>query len=136
MISPLLNEGTEIAYAAIRWEFKNNKNAAETVKKICNVSGQSVFTDHKVQNCFSKFHSALGEEPRPGCSSVLDQDDLRICTWPKLIPIYNISLLEKNRKNKHENLRKCPEIIRETMCITKIIQGYILYDSCRKKYLI
>ena len=30
----------------ILWKFKNNKNATETIKKICSVYGQGVITDH------------------------------------------------------------------------------------------
>ena len=62
------------------WEFKNNKNATETAKKICSVYGQGVITDRQVRNWFSKFRSgdtSLRDEPRPGRSSDLDQDALR-----------------------------------------------------------
>ena len=62
------------------WEFMNNKNATETAKKINSVYDQDVITDHQVCNWFSKFHSGnklLRDEPRPGCSSDIDQDALR-----------------------------------------------------------
>ena len=62
------------------WEFKNNKNAIESAKKICSVYGQSAITDHQVWNWFSKIHSgdmSLSGESRPGCSSDLNQYALR-----------------------------------------------------------
>ena len=62
------------------WEFKNNKNAAETAKKISSVYGQSVIPDHQVQNWFLKIHSgdtSLTDESRPGHLSDLNQEALR-----------------------------------------------------------
>ena len=62
------------------WEFKNNKNATETAKKICSIYGQCVITDCQEQNWFSKFHSGnmlLRNEPRLGYSSDSDQDASR-----------------------------------------------------------
>ena len=62
------------------WEFKNNKITRETAKKIFIVYGSGVITDHKIQNWFSKSHFDnmwLRDEPRPGCSSDLNQDPLR-----------------------------------------------------------
>ena len=50
-------------------EFKNNKNATESAKKICSVYGQGVITECQVWNYFSKFPSgdtSLKDEPRPG----------------------------------------------------------------------
>ena len=35
------------------WEFKNNKNAIETAKKISCVHGQGVIIEHQVCNRFS-----------------------------------------------------------------------------------
>ena len=67
----------------ILWEFKNNKNAIETAKKICSVCARKVITDCQVQNWFSKFHSgdtSLRHDPRPGRSSHLDPDALRKVT--------------------------------------------------------
>ena len=62
------------------WEFKNNKNAIEIVKKILSVYGQGVITDHQVWKWFSKFCSSdmsLRDEPRIECSSDLNQNALR-----------------------------------------------------------
>ena len=62
------------------WEFKNNKNTTETVKKSCNFYGQGVITDYKVQNWFLKFLSSnksLRDGHRLECPSDLDQDALR-----------------------------------------------------------
>ena len=61
------------------WELMNNKSATKTAKKISSVYGQRVITDCKVRNWFSKFHSgvtSLRDEPRPGCSSDLDEEGL------------------------------------------------------------
>ena len=61
----------------ILWEFKNT---TETVKKISNIYGQGVITNHQVWNWFSKFCSGntlLKNEPRSRCSSDLDQEALR-----------------------------------------------------------
>ena len=62
------------------WEFKNNKNATWTTRKICSVYLQGVITDHQVWNWFSKFYSgdkSLRDEPRQECSTDLDQDASR-----------------------------------------------------------
>ena len=58
-------------------EFKNNKNAKETAKKICSVHDQSVKTDHPIKNWFSKFYSGDINELKPWRTSELDQDVLR-----------------------------------------------------------
>ena len=59
---------------------KNNKNDAETVERISCVFGQGVINDSPGRNWFSKFCSGdtqLRNEPRPRCSSELDQNALR-----------------------------------------------------------
>ena len=64
------------------WEFKNNKNTTETVKKICSIYGQGVNADCQVQNWFSKFHSghmSLRDESRPECSSDPNQNMIAAC---------------------------------------------------------
>ena len=61
-------------------EFKNNKNAKETAKKMYSVYGQGVIIDCQVWKWFSKFYSSdmsLRDEPRPRHSSDLNQDALR-----------------------------------------------------------
>ena len=61
-------------------EFKNYKNTTETAEKICNIYDQDAITECQVWNCFWKFNSddiSLRDEPRPGCSSDLDQNALR-----------------------------------------------------------
>ena len=62
------------------WEFKNNKNATKTTKKISSVCSQDFITDRLVWNWFLKFHfgdTSLRDEPRPGPSSNYDEDALR-----------------------------------------------------------
>ena len=62
------------------WEFKNNKNATETTKKLCSIYVQDVITDRQVWNWFSKFRSgdiSLRDKPRPGHSSDFHLDILR-----------------------------------------------------------
>ena len=51
----------------VMWEFKNNKNAAETAKKNSCIYDQGIITDCQVCKWFSKFHSGnimLRNEPR------------------------------------------------------------------------
>ena len=58
-------------------EFNNDKNAADTAKDISSVYSQGVITDHKVQKWFSKYcpgNMLPRDEPRPGCSSNLNQN--------------------------------------------------------------
>ena len=62
------------------WEFKNNKIATETDKKISSVYGQGVIIDRPGRNWFSKFRSGdmpLKDKSWPERSSDLNQDDLR-----------------------------------------------------------
>ena len=62
------------------WEFKNNKNAIETAKKICTVYDQDMMTDYQVQNWFSKFcsgNTSLRDKPRPRYTLDPNQDALR-----------------------------------------------------------
>ena len=96
------------------WEFKNKKNATETSKKIF-VYGQSVITDCKVQNWFSKFcsgHMSLRDERRAGSSLDLNPKALKELvecslykntqelTQLQYITIHNLPPLEKVRKSK------------------------------------
>ena len=58
------------------WEFKNNNNTTETVKKVCSVYGQHVITDCKVPNWFPSSDTSLTDEPKPEHSDI-DQAALR-----------------------------------------------------------
>ena len=66
---------------AMLWKFKNKKDATETAKEICSMYDQCVSTDCQVRNWVSMFRfgdASLKDEPRPGCSSDLYQNALRI----------------------------------------------------------
>ena len=61
-------------------DFKNNKNATETAKKISSVYDRGGFTDCQVRNWFSNICSIdtlLRNEPRAGHSSDIYLDALR-----------------------------------------------------------
>ena len=65
------------------WEFKNNQNDTEIVKKIPSVYGQGVILDYQVHKCFPKFRSgetSLRNASSAGCSSDLDQN-----AWRELV---------------------------------------------------
>ena len=67
-------------------EFKNNKNASESAKKLHSVCGHGIITDRQFQNWFSKFRSgdrSLRDKSKPGRSSNLDQDALN--NYPKVL---------------------------------------------------
>ena len=58
------------------WEFKNNKNATETIKKISSINSYGDRSNCQVRNWFSKFCSSdtsLREEPRSRRSSDIDE---------------------------------------------------------------
>ena len=96
------------------WEFRNNKNAKETTKKICSVYEQVVITDCLVWDSFSKFHSSnmlLRDElkilirPQSRCFKRIGriqyvQKYSRISTWPQQIPIQYLLLLKKEWKSE------------------------------------
>ena len=61
------------------WEFKNNKNATESKKKVFSVYSRGVITHCQVGNWFLEFRSgdtSLSDESWPGRLSELDQDAL------------------------------------------------------------
>ena len=72
---------------AMLCEFKNNKNATETAKKISSFHGQSLITNNQVRSWFSKFRSSdmpLRNQPRSRRSSDFNQHALR-----KLVECYS-----------------------------------------------
>ena len=57
------------------WEFKNNKNATETVREIFIVCGLGVNTDSQILNWFTNFgFDGRRDKPRPESSSNFNQD--------------------------------------------------------------
>ena len=73
-------EEVKVDIRHVMWEFKNDKNATETPKKISSGYSQDVITYCHVWDWFSKLHSgdrSPRDESRPGCSSNIDQDALR-----------------------------------------------------------
>ena len=81
--------------------FKKGKNATETPKKICAVSGESAVTDRMCQKWFAKFRAvdfSLDDAPRSGRPVEVDSDQIetliennqRYTTW-EIVDILKIS---------------------------------------------